>query len=435
MDIKYFFIKAIWGNRTYRLFLKPFDRMTVDLRPSEDFNAVDIPLNKVCRLSDARNPEWARGFADLLFPPDPRIFHRKIWEFNQMIYGLRKLKRLHPQASALGIGCGHEELMYFLANRVARIVGTDLYEGTYLGGESADDVLLHPDKYAPFRYRRDHLEVRKMDALGLKFEAASFDFVFSLSSLEHFGTRADKLRSLREMNRVLKPGGVAALTTELVLNKISRRKDYFRIDGLLSLAREAGFVWDEPLDLAVEKEFADPPLAMSIEMFRTPHIVLRNFGTIYTSFSLFLRKPNGSDRGKNALVGDEIDAPPEPFVYRAAFKEFRVPSRVKAGADFPVSLTLRNEGDIAWYRNSSRSHIVKVGAWIANSQGNVLGGEPQRITLPRDVAPGEEITVEAKVPAPLEKGAYLLHFDLVKEFCFWFREKGSPVPAAPFDVI
>jgi len=435
MNIKYFFIKAIWGNRTYRLFLKPFDKMRVDVRPSADFGSAAIPLNKVCRVSDARNPEWARGYRDLLFPSDTAIFHRKIWEFNQTIFGLRKLRRLHPQASALGIGCGHEELMYFLANRVARVVGTDLYEGTYLGGESAEDALLHPDKYAPFRYRRNHLEIRKMNALDLKFEAGAFDFVFSLSSLEHFGTKADKFRSLREMNRVLRPGGVAALTTELVLNRLSRRRDYFRLADLLGLAREAGFVWDDPLDLSVEKEYAEPPLAMSIEMYRTPHVVLRNFGTVYTSFSLFLHKPEGPDPAKNALVGDEIDAPPEPFIHRAAFANVQVPGCVKAGADIPISMILRNEGDVAWYRNSSRSHRVRIGVWIADPQGNVFGGEPRRISLPRDVGPGEEIAIEAKVRAPCEKGAYRLHFDLVKEFCFWFREKGSPVPAVPFDVV
>ena len=145
-------------------------------------------MNKVCRVADGGNPLWRRGYDDLGFPASAEMFHRKIWEFNQALYGLRRLRGLAPDATALGIGCGHEELMYFLANRIARVVATDLYEGSYLGGESAADVLQHPAKYAPFRFREGHLEVRQMDALALQFDADSFDFVFCLSSLEHFGT-------------------------------------------------------------------------------------------------------------------------------------------------------------------------------------------------------------------------------------------------------
>ena len=435
MTPKYFLIKAIWGNRTYDALIKPFDRLLVEARPSASFYGAAIPLNKVCRLADAHDPGWARGYADLLFPADTGIFHRKIWEFNQTIYGLRKMRRLHPDAAALGIGCGHEELMYFLANRVGRVVGTDLYEGAYLGGESADDVLLHPDKYAPFRYRRDRLEVRKMDALALDFGDGTFDFTFSLSSLEHFGRRDMKLRSLREMHRVLKPGGVAVLTTELVLNKISRRKDYFRLDDLLGLARAAGFGWDEPLDLAVETEYAERPLAMSIEMYRTPHVILRSFGTIYTSLALFLCKPESTDPSKNALVGDEVGGPPEPWMHKAEFTDVLITSPAKAGRDVDVSFALRNDGDIAWYAKPSRTHQVRIGAWVSDAEGRVLGGEPARIVLPKDITPGETAAVAGKITAPREAGDFHLHLDLVKESCFWFREKGSPVPAVPFTVI
>ncbi len=125
------------------------------------FDSNRVPLNKVCRVSDSANPAWRQGYDDLGFPAARETFHRKVWEFNQALYGLRTLQRLMPDSVAIGIGCGHEELMYFLASRIAHVVATDLYQGSYLGGESDADVLDHPEKYAPFAYRRDHLEVRR----------------------------------------------------------------------------------------------------------------------------------------------------------------------------------------------------------------------------------------------------------------------------------
>ena len=317
MRIKDAVIRTFWGNEFYRLMLKPFDGYIVDPQPSGTFDPADLPLNKVCRVADGGNPLWRRGYDDLGFPAGPDVFHRKIWEFNQALYGLRTLRRLAPDATALGIGCGHEELMYFLANRIGKVVATDLYEGGFLGGEGDADVIDHPAKYAPFRFREDHLDVRQMNALALQFDGESFDFVFCLSSLEHFGSEHDKLTALREMHRVLKPGGVAVLTTEIVLNRLGRGSQYFQRETLTRLIGEAGFALDGPTDFGVEQEYSARPLALPMDAFAVPHVVLRNFNTIYTSIALFLMKPPGPDQARNARVGDEVDAPTQPYRYGA----------------------------------------------------------------------------------------------------------------------
>ena len=122
MAVKDAVIRALWGNEFYRAVLQPYDRWLIEPAPSASFDATPPGINKVCRVADARHPLWQAGYRDLGFPSDTARFHRKIWEFNQTLYGLRTLRRLAPDAVALGIGCGHEELMYFLANRVARVV-------------------------------------------------------------------------------------------------------------------------------------------------------------------------------------------------------------------------------------------------------------------------------------------------------------------------
>lgn len=437
MRIKDAVIRAFWGNEFYRLFLKPFDRYLVDPRPPEAFDAANLPLNKVCRVTDGGNPLWRRGYEDLGFPASPERFHRKIWEFNQALYGLRRLRRLAPAATALGIGCGHEELMYFLANRIARVVATDLYEGGFLGGEGEADVLQHPAKYAPFRFREDHLEVRQMNALALQFEAGSLDFVFCLSSLEHFGSEADKLTALREMQRVLKPGGVAVLTTEVVLNRLGRGSQYFQRETLTRLVGEAGLTIDAPVDFGVEQEYAARPLALPMDAFAVPHVVLRNFNTIYTSIALFLMKPPGPDQARNARIADEIDAPSEPYRYGAEIATVDSPSQVKPGQAIGITITVRNTGDGVWYASSSISHQVRLGVWFSTSDGRNVTGEPERIALPHDVRPGESVTLQATVhsPAVLGTGAARLHVGLVKEQCFWFRDKGCVEHVVPLECV
>ncbi len=79
-------------------------------------------------------------------------------------------------------------------------------------------MLVDPDLYAPYPYRRNRLTVSYMDALDLRFEDETFDFVVSFGSIEHFGGIGAAGRSLAEAARVLKPGGVAAVTTEFAID-------------------------------------------------------------------------------------------------------------------------------------------------------------------------------------------------------------------------
>jgi ubiquinone/menaquinone biosynthesis C-methylase UbiE len=59
-----------------------------------------------------------------------------------------------------------------------------------------------------------------MDATNLEFPSESFDIAFSISSIEHFGGKnhSGALRSLKEIERVLKTGGIATISTEYILN-------------------------------------------------------------------------------------------------------------------------------------------------------------------------------------------------------------------------
>lgn len=420
-------IRALWGDDLYGAALRPFDRWHTPPAPSASLRGTPPALNTVCRTTHALDPEWRRGCDDLGFLADRAHFHRKIWEFSHALYGLRRLRRLAPDAEALGVGAGHEEVIYFLANRLKLVVATDLYEDGFLGGEGQADVLEHPAKYAPFPYREDHLQVRRMNGLALDAPDGRFDIVFCLSSIEHFGRLDDKARALGEMFRVLKPGGVAVVTTEVVLNRLGRGHQYFQREDLLRLVDRAGFRLDSPVDWRVEAEFAARPLALPMDVHAVPHVILRNFNTIYTSVALFLLKPPSGDAARDAVVGDEVVPDLEPYRYGAEIVPERATVTAAPGALVATSITVRNTGNHVWFVNDSHSHLVRVGAWFVDGAGRNLTGEPVRFGLPCTLRPGDAATIALHLPVPADAGpGSRLVTGLVKERCFWFREKGVP---------
>ena len=127
---------------------------------------------------------------------------------------------LGEKTRILSVGAGHEAVLFWLANRVAKVVATDIYgEGIFSGLEADRTMLNDPASFSPYPYRESHLDVRHMDAKQLEFEEGSFDAVFSLSSIEHFGSWADIRRSAAEMGRVLRPGGAVFVVTECFLGR------------------------------------------------------------------------------------------------------------------------------------------------------------------------------------------------------------------------
>jgi len=136
----------------------------------------------------------------------------------------------------------------------------------------------------------------------LEFPSETFDIAFSFSSIEHFGGKdhSGALRSMKEIERVLKPGGIAVIATEYIINDKDHPEFFNKktihsdlIDKLDSLKLV------EPLDLRITTK----TLNTAVDYFEVlkrdndlnfkkthPHILLRLGSILFTSVMLVFQK-------------------------------------------------------------------------------------------------------------------------------------------------
>ena len=109
------------------------------------------------------------------------------------------LPYLTPGVSVLDCGCGPGSITLSIANRIGngRIVGVDF----------AESQIQRAIEIAKQRGIRN-VTFHQTDCHALPFDDASFNRVFSNALMEHL---VDPTRALREMYRLLKPGGVIGI--------------------------------------------------------------------------------------------------------------------------------------------------------------------------------------------------------------------------------
>jgi SAM-dependent methyltransferase len=319
----------------------------------------ELGLCKLCELSDFADGELRdlirdvyasdrERFGDPDFPAGRE--YRKYWEVAMTLRAFRAFGALRETAEILGVGAGHEATIYWLTRHVARVIATDLYERVDVWSESdsGHEMLTDPGRYWDGPWNPERLEVRHMSGLDLEFEDESFDAIFSSSSIEHFGDFTDIRRSVEEMFRVLKPGGVAALATEFRLEGPGPGEPgLLRFDEpeLRSLLLD-GLWWDPatPLDTTISDETLASPVPIEEAMAdleagrhgwsRYPHIVLRDGAYLWTSVHVAVVKSRLTATEWRRRAGR---LPPKPTLGRRLEKRVLQPlSRVKARLRRPL---------------------------------------------------------------------------------------------------
>ncbi|HEY3272813.1 MAG TPA: class I SAM-dependent methyltransferase [Methanocella sp.] len=276
-------------------------------------------LNKICVLSDWDDPELAQMLPQFYPPAMAKAGewqsrrHRKYWEWAIGMLALEKLGKLTPDAVALGVGSGSETPLFFLTNRIKYVMSTDLYTITSKQWTEADvNMLASPEKLAPYPYNRRRLGVQVMNGTDLRFEDNTFDIVFSYSSIEHFGGKENAAKAMREIERVLKPGGVASIATEIFIgdvakleqarewrkkfpwNKVTRYgifPEMFTRDELEKyLIGATGLKLCWPADFSVCQDDLDKAVPFPAKPDMYPHLFLNLRGVHWGSIHLAFRK-------------------------------------------------------------------------------------------------------------------------------------------------
>ena len=297
-----------------------------------------LRYNKACELEDFGHAQVRDVIRDvcshkpaLLGADFPlRREYRKDWEVAMAVRTLTDHGAVRPEARVLGVAAGTEDTIFYLTRHVGEVVAIDRYRDPGDWEETAPSLMLQdPARLAPFEFTRERLTVQHMDARVLGFADESFDGIFSSGSIEHFGDLHTIAAAAYEMGRVLKPGGILSLSTELLITP--------RPDGagaaypgmhLLSpaelqryIVEASGLELIDGLDTSVSHwtrgTSRDIIAAITARQGRmaaaargsrppgwacwdTPHIVLDLLGMQFTSVHLALRRSSGHPVVDNA---------------------------------------------------------------------------------------------------------------------------------------
>ncbi|TMC46922.1 MAG: hypothetical protein E6J23_01340 [Chloroflexi bacterium] len=99
-----------------------------------------------------------------------------------------------------------------------------------------------------------------------------------------------------------------------------------------------------------------------------------------------------------------------------------VPISWTAGETKMITQALTNDGGRVW--NAAGAGPVQLGyKWVSNATGNTFPGA-NRVSLPNDVQPGQSLTLQIPVTAPVYPTNYTMSLDLYKQNEFAFADKG-----------
>jgi SAM-dependent methyltransferase len=289
-----------------------------------------LGFNKACELEDFSHPDLMGvlievvGYKQASFPSGfpAGAEHRKDWEVAMAVRSLREFGAVRPDSVLLGVAAGAEDTVFHLTRHVAQVFATDIYLNPGPWQALAPlAMLMEPAQYAPTGVDDDRLVVQHMDGRRLRYRDESFDGIFSSGSIEHFGSLEGVAAAAYEMGRVLKPGGVLALSTELCISGPAGGQGWsddtivFSVDDIRRHIVEAS-----GLELVDELRDAVSPASMATVQnlgqalhdhlarvgprlgrpepvvwtaWHLPYVVLEQAGYVFGSVHLTLRKTDG----------------------------------------------------------------------------------------------------------------------------------------------
>jgi hypothetical protein len=226
---------------------------------------------------------------------------------------------------------------------------------------------------------------------------------------------------MRELGRVLRPGGIAGFSEPGRHHSKGSRsqyemKNYTAIENdvvmedVWTWARAAGFI---DVELAVfNTEGYRVPLAEFEEIARGGRALTRYAEHVRVFLhghqTFFLRK--GGEAAKDSREREGLKSEINVRLDRAD---------IQRGEKIRGTASVQNVGTVAWLAGSTPLGGVNLGIHLRAHDGRPIAVDFARVRIEGTTPPGESREIEFALGPP-EPGDYLLEFDLVSEGVGWF---------------
>lgn len=374
--------------------------------------------------------------------------------FAHVVRGLKLL----PDMTVLDFGAGSCWTARFLTQLGMKVIALDVSPSALRMGRKL--------------YRRHPVFGPKPRPEFLLFDGHTINLtdesVDRISCWEAFHHVPNPEQVLKEMARVLKPGGIAGFSepgpdhskSEQSQNEMRTNRVIENDIDIHQIWRDAEAAGFTDLRVAV---FSPEPMSLPLADFdrllsgddkSTNYLVqVRNQLRGRRLFFLFKGEPVlPLDSRRRAGLRAELRISPAQ-------------ARARAGQSIRLKVSVRNVGESTWLptpeaaqpwwkrgpiasfgrqphmgpdRVPPRVGGVRLGIQLLNQAEELLDIDYFRYHLTpgegREIKPGEKVELAIDVPAPT-KGHYFFHCDLVSEGVSWFDDKGSPPVRLPIEVV
>lgn len=248
--------------------------------PVSSVKPQQVSLCKICDINDWDHTEWWEVISEYLREGYSHNFYwrsRAAWLQAQLFYGLKKLGMIFPEASSLVISGELERFTWTLANHIKEVIA-------FCGPNQ-----MKQPKRSPFFYRADHLHVLAGENHSLNRPAGSLDFAVFLGTATS-GNHEQVIKIIAELGRMVKPGGVVAVSCEVILNNVTDPLGYLPHQINKHQFAPTGLRLVEEMNWVITEENFDRMVDRNKTGWHQSVMLFLSEKTLHTSGVFFLRK-------------------------------------------------------------------------------------------------------------------------------------------------